>query len=356
MQAALLKYYLYLMSILLIGYIAQAGADPLPPSAQIHAFALQMQTKHHFDAHAVETLLNSTTLYPSILKAISAPAEKKPWHQYRPIFLDNSRIQGGVKFWQTYETALTKAQQRYGVPPEIIIALLGAETRYGKITGDYPVLDALTTLAFYYPPRSKFFQQELEQYLLLTRELKLDPKMFKGSYAGAIGAPQFMPSNYRLYAVDFAGNGNVDLMHNMVDVIGSVANYVSKHGWHTGGIVAVPATITGARYQQLNPDDLGALHLTLGDLAEYGVTPQYAPLADHLPARLVVLHTPTGPDYWLALNNFYVLTLYNRSTNYAMAVYELAQAIRAGYMAQTVAQLSPLPPPPWHPSYLTSYP
>jgi membrane-bound lytic murein transglycosylase B len=336
-----IKYCLYLLCIALLGCILPALADPLPPpSTQIHTFALKMQAKHHFDATQVETLLNNTTVYDSILTSISKPAEKKPWHQYRPIFLDKSRIQEGVKFWKKYDAALNKAQQRYGVPPEIIIALLGAETRYGKITGNYLVLDALTTLAFYYPPRNKFFQDELEQYLLMTRELKLDPKMFKGSYAGAIGAPQFMPSNYRLYAVDFAGNGKVDLMHNMVDVIGSVANYVKQHGWQANGIVAVPATITGNRYQTLNTDDI-RLQLTLGDLAEYGVKPQYAPLADHLPARLIVLGTSTGLDYWLGLNNFYVLTLYNRSTNYAMAVYELAQAIRADYMAQTIAPLSP---------------
>lgn len=211
-----------------------------------------MVTKHDFDKNVLSQTFAKVEVKDSILKAISRPAEKsKPWYDYRKIFITDKRINGGVKFWQQHAEALQAAEQKYGVPVEVIIAILGVETRYGGNVGGYRVVDALSTLAFRYPPRSPFFRSELEHFLLLTREEKMSLLDPVGSYAGAMGLGQFMPSSYREYAVDFDGDGKRDIWTNPVDAIGSIANYLKRHGWIAGESIVHQTEISGSEPTEL---------------------------------------------------------------------------------------------------------
>jgi len=219
----------------------------------VRKFIDYMVVEHGFDAHKLNILFRQIKMSDRVLKAISKPAEALPWFKYRPIFLQNKRIQQGVEFWQKNKTNLSKAEYLYGVPEEIIVAIIGVETRYGKYKGEYKVIDSLATLAFNYPKRAKFFKSQLEQYLLLTREQKIDPHSIKGSYAGAMGIPQFIPGSYRSYAVDFDKDGHINIWSNTADAIGSVGNYFKVHDWQAGGLITIPAKISGKKY-------LGALN------------------------------------------------------------------------------------------------
>ncbi|MBT8438577.1 MAG: lytic murein transglycosylase B [Gammaproteobacteria bacterium] len=224
-------------------HTAVANNDASLAEKEKQDFILEMSQKHGFDQQFLTKTLDQAKVKQSILDAISRPAEKTlTWSQYRNIFIKPKRIEGGVQFWKENEADLNKAYQQYGVPPEIITAIIGVETLYGKHTGGYRVLDALTTLGFHYPPRSKFFRKELLQFLLLTREEKVDPTEPTGSYAGAMGKPQFIPSSYRHYAIDFDNDGKRDIWNNNTDVIGSVASYFSRHGWRRDRPVTVPAS------------------------------------------------------------------------------------------------------------------
>lgn len=292
------------------------------------AFAARMQVEHGFAADELRELFATARRQQSILDAIARPAEAKPWHEYRPIFLTEARIAQGVDFWRTQRELLERAAAEYAVDPAVIAAIIGVETFYGRTTGRYSVLDALSTLGFDYPPRSAFFRGELEHFLLLTREEAVDPRETRGSYAGAMGAGQFIPSSYREYAVDFDGDGKRDLWNSWADAIGSVANYFRRHGWEHGGLIAVPAVLAenGAE-----PERTSALQkFRAGDLRTRGFVFSEG-ISDDTQALLVTLETETGTDYWLGLNNFYVITRYNRSPLYAMAVYELSTAIRRRY-------------------------
>ena len=304
---------------------APVGAEYMKRD-DVGAFIAEMQQRHGFDRGQLESWFKDVRLRDDIIAAISRPAESKPWHQYRPIFLQNARIEGGLEFWREHAADLKRAEEKYGVPPQIVIAILGVETRYGRHQGNYRVLDALTTLAFDYPPRAKFFRSELEQYLLLTREEGIDPLALKGSYAGAMGQAQFISSSFRNYAVDFDGDGKRDLWNNPSDAIGSIANYFKVHGWEWNGLVAVPATVSGDQYPALLEAGLKP-SLTWEEMKRRGVeTP--VTLIDQLPVALIALEQEAGPEYWVALQNFYVITRYNRSPLYAMAVYQLSEEIR----------------------------
>ena len=218
-----------------IGWFISLCCYTTPLTAEtgnVKSFIKEMVDEYQFDKHYLTQLFNQTKIRNSILKAIARPSEQKPWYQYRRIFITDKRIQGGVDFWHQYAEPLKKAQEHYGVPTEIIIAIIGVETIYGSYTGNYKVLDALTTLSFHYPQRADFFREELKAFLLLTREEHLDPLKLKGSYAGAIGIGQFMPSSYRTYAVDFNHDGQRNLWSDVTDVIGSVAHYLEQHDWH----------------------------------------------------------------------------------------------------------------------------
>lgn len=291
------------------------------------AFIDDMVSRHAFHRNTLEQWLASASQQPSILEAISRPAEKRlVWHEYRQIFIKPSRIDGGRTFLQTYADTFERAEQTYGVSRYIIAAIIGVETQYGQYAGRYRVIDSLATLAFDYPPRSHFFRKQLGEFFLMAREQDLDPLVLKGSYAGAMGYGQFIPSSYRHYAVDFDDDGHADIVSNPVDAIGSVASYFARHGWQTGAPVA-EALKVGARDARLYTDGLNPT-LTLGDYREAGIEPQ-VDLADGTPARLIRLETERGHQDWLTYPNFYVITRYNHSHLYAMAVFELSRALAA---------------------------
>lgn len=293
------------------------------------SFIKEMVARHQFDRQELEAIFAETEKRDDILEAIARPAESKPWYQYRPIFLTSSRIEGGVEFWKQHADILQRAEKTYGVDAAIIVAIIGVETRYGANTGSYRVIDALSTLAFEYPPRSKFFRSELEQFLILSREEDVDLRQAKGSYAGAMGYGQFIPSSYRNFAVDFDNDGKRDLWTSLEDIIGSVANYFRRHGWELGQPVAskvnsrqpIPESLVS---KQRKPEK------TVGDYARAGIVsnPQ---LPDSQPVSLLELEQEQGREYWLTTNNFYVITRYNRSPLYSMAVFQLSEAIRNAY-------------------------
>nr|WP_323845219.1 lytic murein transglycosylase B [Microbulbifer sp. GG15] len=290
------------------------------------AFVEYMVEKHDFDREELLALMREAKLKESILKAIKRPAEKaKPWYEYRKIFLTPQSIAGGVDFWDKNAKALAEAEKKYGVPAEMIVAIIGIETRYGGNMGGYRVLDALATLAFNYPRRSAFFTKELENFLLLTRDQGMDPTGLKGSYAGAMGFGQFMPSSYRAYAVDFNSDGHVDIWTDTEDAIGSVANYFARHGWLPLEPVVVLANPRPNADMTIVNDSLDT-NWTVGELAEKGF-PTTAQVEPDMPASVFSLETENGKQYWIGLNNFSTITRYNRSRLYAMAAYDLAQEI-----------------------------
>jgi len=320
----------FLTSLLaLTGTAALAGYGNEP---QVQEFIANMVDRHDFSRDELLELLGQAERRDDIIELMSKPAEKRlAWYEYRKIFLTSSRIDGGVAFWTQYADILAKAEKAFGVDPQIVVAIIGVETRYGSNTGRHRVLDALSTLAFDYPPRSEFFTSELEQYLLLAREENIDLLTATGSYAGAMGYGQFIPSSYRSYAVDFDASGTRDLWDSPMDIIGSVANYFHRHGWKQGEPVAVRAEVTGDVYQPLL--DLGYKPNTvLHAMRHDGVTP-VTEMPDDLEAALIAFEQEDGPEYWLGFDNFYVITRYNHSPLYAMAVYQLSEEIRAAYEA-----------------------
>lgn len=306
---------------------AAVVAESLAARPEVQVFIEEMTAQHGFERDQLYGLFNRIQSQPDIIAQITRPAEAKPWYAYRNIFLTPKRIQGGVKFWNTHQAALNRAEQRYGVPAEIIVAIIGVETAYGQNTGSHPVLQALATLAFDYPRRASFFRKELENYLLLTREEGIDPLTLHGSYAGAMGLGQFMPSSYRAYALDFDGDQRRDLWQNPEDAIGSVANYLKQHRWQPGEPITTPVEISGDEYQGLVSNTLDKPTRSVASFRHQGVVPTQ-PVDASLEAMLLELQGSDGPEYWLGFDNFYVITRYNRSPLYAMAVYQLSQDIR----------------------------
>ncbi|MDM5089391.1 lytic murein transglycosylase B [Aeromonas bestiarum] len=279
-------------------------------------------------------------LRQEILDTISKPWEARPWHSYRPLFVTQARIQDGVNFWQRHADALARAEQHYRVPASLIVAIIGIETFYGRQMGRHSVLDSLYTLGFHYPAREEFFAKEFAQLVLLAKEEKWPLTRLKGSYAGAMGMGQFMPSSYRHYAVDFDGDGKRDLFANPVDAIGSVANYFALHQWRWGESAVEPALIGLAPVSTLlRPEP--ELKQQWAELAAAGIE-LATPLAPDTPVKLLALEQADGPEYWVARHNFYVITRYNRSPLYAMAVHQLSQAIQEAYALQP--QTSPAQP------------
>lgn len=300
------------------------AADELPG---VDAFIDEMVAKHQFDKQQLQQTFQQVEVKDSILKAIARPAEKsKPWYEYRKIFLTQSRINGGAAFWEQHKESLDRAEKEFGVPAEIIVAILGVETRYGGNVGGYRVIDALSTLAFRYPPRSPFFRSELENFLILTREedkAALEPV---GSYAGAMGLGQFMPSSYRAYAVDFDHDGHRDIWTNPDDAIGSIANYLKRHGWVAGQSIVHRTSLAGNVPQALIDKGMKP-SISRAALKQAGVSLENLPAGNDSLA-LIDFTQQDGQEYWLARQNFYAITRYNHSTMYAMAVYQLGEAIR----------------------------
>ena len=306
-------------------------AEDFQDNPKTQAFIEEMQERHQFDRQELEALFAQAKKRDDILEAISRPAEKtKPWYEYRNIFLTPKRIDGGVSFWKENKDILDRAEQAYGVDAAIVVAIIGVETRYGANTGSYRVIDALSTLAFEYPPRSKFFRSELEQFLILAREEDVDVAKVKGSYAGAMGYGQFIPSSYRAYAVDFSEDGNRDLWGNLDDAIGSVANYFHRHGWKPGEPVASRVNSGSPAASSQVSENIKPGKKTAGDFAKAGVTTDPLLPVDQAVA-LLEFEQRNGPEYWLTAKNFYVITRYNRSPLYAMAVYQLSKAIQDAY-------------------------
>lgn len=311
--------------------VLMIGAMPCHADYSSHPeakkFITDMVSKYGFSKAELTDWLQKAEKKQGILDAISRPAEQsKTWKEYRPIFMVPSRVENGVKFWRENSTELARAEKEFGVPAEIIVAIIGVETGYGRNMGGYNVIDALSTLAFDYPPRAPFFRSELENYFLLAREQKHNPLEFKGSYAGAMGYGQFMPSSYRKWAVDFSGDGFTDIWKNTSDAIGSVANYFKEHGWKTGEPVTVEAhAADNMQAPQLN--NIVPPTLTVDQWRELGINP-----ISWLPPTTRVIafqfEGVNGAEYWFGLQNFYTITRYNRSPMYAMAVYQLSQAIK----------------------------
>ncbi len=321
------------LSILVLGATLGAtnqSAAEIPDTEALNRFINQMVRQHHFNELELRNLFQSVEIQTAILDAMAKPAEAKPWYQYRDIFMTDARIDGGVQFWRENEAALKAVEQQTGVPAEIIIAIIGVETKYGAHTGKYRVIDALATLGFAYPSRSEFFLKELEGYLLLSREEHLDPLIPMGSYAGAMGLPQFMPSSYRAYAKDFDDDQKRDIWRNSADAIASVANYFVKNQWQRGEAIAYQVSAMGDAYQSgltkgVKPD------MTSGQLRGLGVNVP-SQLENE---KLKLLRYPMldQEQLWVGLHNFYVITRYNHSPLYAMAVYQLSQEIKSRHMS-----------------------
>ncbi len=309
--------------------VMQMGGDfANNPNAQ--QFIDKMVNKHGFDRQQLQEILSQAKRLDSVLRLMDNQAPttsvKPPsgpngaWLRYRKKFITPDNVQNGVVFWNQYEDALNRAWQVYGVPPEIIVGIIGVETRWGRVMGKTRILDALATLSFNYPRRAEYFSGELETFLLMARDEQDDPLNLKGSFAGAMGYGQFMPSSYKQYAVDFSGDGHINLW-DPVDAIGSVANYFKAHGWVKGDQVAVMANGQAPGL----PNGFKTKY-SISQLDAAGLTPQQ-PLGNHQQASLLRLDVGTGYQYWYGLPNFYTITRYNHSTHYAMAVWQLGQAV-----------------------------
>jgi membrane-bound lytic murein transglycosylase B len=303
------------------------AAHALDASRQdLQTFVEQMNARYGLDEAWLRELLQQAVYQEKIVEAISRPAERvRPWYEYRELFLTRQRIDAGVEYWRTHRMELEAAATRFGVEPEVIVAILGVETFYGRITGRYRVLDSLTTLAFDYPPRSAFFRSELEEFLLLAREGQLDPLTTLGSYAGAMGLPQFISSSFRRFSVDSDGDGRRDLWSDSADVFGSVANYFRMHGWVEGELAIAPARLTKAEAASLASREVKLAH-TVAELRGAGVEFD-SELPGERRAMLLELEGRDGPEYWVGFRNFYAITRYNRSPLYALAVHQLGEAI-----------------------------
>jgi len=294
--------------------------------ADVKQFIKSMVSKHDYDKKALKQMLREAKSQDKILEAISKPAEKtKSWDEYRAIFITEQRITAGAEFWREHNAELKRISEETGVPCEILVGIIGVETYFGRITGGYRVIDALTTLAFDYPPRSKFFKRELEEFFLLVREESIDVSGATGSYAGAMGAPQFMPSSFRAYAVDSSSDGKRDIWSNWSDVIGSVANYFVAHGWQQSKDVVTRATLSNI-WQGDAPDNALKPAETVSSLSRQGVLFATDLPNDHK-SQLLLLNGSDGDEYWVGFHNFFVITRYNRSVMYALAVHQLGQEI-----------------------------
>ncbi|MCL2161543.1 MAG: lytic murein transglycosylase B [Betaproteobacteria bacterium] len=310
----------------------------------VSAFVEEISARNGLDAAPIYAALSRASYLPRVIDLITPPSKRgvRSWHRYRSRFLGHAHIEGGLKTWAQYENELRRAEKQYGVPPEIILGILGVETIYGRNMGTFETLSTLATLAFDYPPRAELFRGELESLFLLARDQNRDPASYVGSFAGAIGWPQFLPSSIRRYAVDFNGDGRIDFDNDAVDAIGSIANYLREHGWVAGAPVAirvrllpgtdpVPLIETGIEPSLSPAQLLGA-----------GIRPLTDSLPDAGEATLVDLETPgVDTEYWLGYRNFYVITRYNRSSFYAMAVFQLADALRASRDGSSIVAAPP---------------
>lgn len=306
-----------------------AAKQPYATRPEVKAFIREMVERHGFVEQELLLLFARVRPVEPIVRAISTPPDKaRSWQDYRAIFLNERRIEGGVAFWRRHAPALERAEKQFGVPAQYIVAIIGVETLYGRNTGKWRVVDALATLAFDYPPRAEFFRDELVHYLLLARDEGLDVFALRGSYAGAFGIPQFMPGSARRWAVDFDASGSIDLSRSATDAVGSVANFLLKHGWQPGREVLLEARVQGEGYLPYATGSVEPRH-PVSELAKAGVLLDEAHKLQEERAALIELASPGAPsEFRVGLQNFYALTRYNRSAFYATAVHDLARAIK----------------------------
>lgn len=303
------------------------GSERGVEDAQQQIFIDNLITKYQLDGSNIKKWLNEARKKQSIIDAMNRPAEGVlSWKKYRKIFMTKKRLDQGIKFWQKYEPDLVRAEKEYGVPAEMIVSIIGIETFYGRIKGNYRVLDALYTLAFHYPKRGKFFRSELGHFFRLTQQQQWQPDSKIGSYAGAMGYGQFMPSSYLSYGVDFDHDGKIDLIDNPVDAIGSVANYFKKHGWVTGGKVVTRAHLINWQASK-KAGRSTRLNYKYKDLQQSGVVTKDK-LSDDTKVSLMIFDQETQKEYWVGLKNFYVISRYNRSHMYSLVAFQLSQKLK----------------------------
>ena len=315
-----------LVSVLLSIFTLAIFAD-YESRDSVKDFINELAVEDGFNREQLAEIFEQVEKKQRIIDLISRPAEKaKPWHEYREIFVTAPRIAAGVEFWEENEAALNRAGSKFGIPIEIIVAVIGVETNYGRNKGSFRVMDALSTLAFDYPPRARFFRSELRELLLLAREENKDPLELIGSYAGAMGYGQFIPSSFRAYAIDFDGDGTRDIWSSQTDAIGSVANYFSRHGWDGESPITVPVTVTDERADQFANQGLKPKR-SIAELRKAGM--EHVSLPDQTLGALFRLEGRDGWEYWLGLHDFYVVTRYNHSHMYALAVVQLSEAVRS---------------------------
>ncbi len=315
-----------------------AWAGDYDQRADVASFIASMVKEHKFEEADLRRVLSQAEKKQSILDAISRPAEKtKPWHEYRNIFVTDSRAKNGALFWQENAQVLAKVSSEFGVEEEIIVSIIGVETLYGRYMGSYRVVDALATLGFDYPPRAKFFRGQLEHFFLLSREQQQDPLALTGSYAGAMGFGQFIPSSYRQFARDYDGDGFADIWNNKSDAIKSVANYFKAHGWQSGQDVMHPLTYKPVTSSKSSAEALinssKRPYVTVKELSAMGFSTGQVKLDANTKAVPLRYQGAEKEEYWVGFNNFYVITRYNRSRLYARSVWELSEEIKKQYMA-----------------------
>ncbi len=319
-----MEFRLVLLLLLFVGASSARALDIENPA--ISSFIDSMVSDHSYDRDTVEDVLQQAKIQESVLEAIDRPAERtKEWHEYRDIFISDERVQAGATFWREHSTELQRISEETGVTVEILVGIIGVETYFGRITGNYRVLDALATLAFEYPPRAKFFRSELEHFLLLVREEGMDATGATGSYAGAMGRPQFMPSSYRAYAVDSSADGKRDIWSDWADVIGSIANYFVRHGWRENDEIVAQAALSN-QWQGDLPENTLKPQETVTSLSHQGVL-FVTDLPGDQQSQLLTLEGDDGEEHWVGFHNFFVITRYNRSVMYALAVHQLGQEI-----------------------------
>lgn len=309
-----------------LGLRAEAG-EAASRSEAVRAFVEEMSSKHGFDRAELERAFSEIRSRPRIVELMDRARKPTPWREYRDRFVNEEKLEAGARFWSEHGPALALASERYGVPEEIVVAILGIETHYGRHTGRFKVLEALATLAFEYPRRAKTFRVELEHFLLLAREESLPLVEPLGSYAGAMGIAQFMPGSYRRYAIDFDGDGKRNLFDDAADAIGSVANYLTAHGWQRGGHIAVQAVVPPEGIEPFESSGLSSRY-RLDELKTLGVE-AHGVFETSERVIPIELESPGAVEHWLGFDNFYVITRYNRSVYYAMAVFQLASELRA---------------------------
>lgn len=304
---------LIMISVVSLSIDANTGFANSP---EVRTFIKQMVKKHHFNETKLIALFSKVELRPIVMQKVRYPLEQRPWHTYQMLFVTEWRIRKGIEFWNQYQDFLKQVEKKYGVPASIIVATIGIETKYGAHTGEYPVIDALANIAFSDSPRAPFFRHELEEFLLLTKEKHLDPLKVMGSYAGAIGQPQFMPSSYRRYAVSHSSHSKIDLSNNELDVIASIANYYKQKGWQTGQPIAAPASLVSHQYRFLTGNKQA---IPLSTFNSKNTLDQAF--------KVIELRNYWGNEYWLGFHNFDVIKRYNASDLYAMAVFQLSHYI-----------------------------